>query len=155
MADGGKFCGDGVVDGMEECDGANLGGESCADFGLAGGQLSCDGQCRFDKSGCGGCGDNSPVVAMGWAGLTSGGLEHGIDIAETWAKVDATVWTNTTVAGELASDLHCVGWTSKVVDANNTTTVGVTAKADAHWTVGVSGQLCPGTRRLYCFQDPR
>lgn len=54
--------------GGEECDGANLNGKVCADFGFAGGNLNCkpanDPQypCRFDFSACSGpvpiCGNN-------------------------------------------------------------------------------------------------
>ncbi|HEV8324180.1 MAG TPA: hypothetical protein VG389_21355 [Myxococcota bacterium] len=61
--DGGTvgFCGDGVRDPGESCDGKDLGGESCATLGLAGGPLGCSiGECVFDTSSCtggGGCGD--------------------------------------------------------------------------------------------------
>jgi len=45
-------CGDGVVDAYEACDGANLGGQSCASLGLGGGTLGCTAGCRLDASGC-------------------------------------------------------------------------------------------------------
>lgn len=44
-------CGDGVVNGVEACDGIALGGKTCADFGGAG-TLACGSDCTFDKSGC-------------------------------------------------------------------------------------------------------
>jgi hypothetical protein len=52
-------CGDGVVTVPEECDGANLLGQSCQDLGFYDvGVLSCNAQCKFDKSQCTGfCGD--------------------------------------------------------------------------------------------------
>src|SRR5690606_36210012 len=43
----------------EDCDGSDLAGKTCADFGFAGGDLRCA-ACRFDTSGCiagGFCGD--------------------------------------------------------------------------------------------------
>lgn len=57
-------CGDGIVTFAEDCDGANLGGESCTSLGyLAGGTLACDGGCVFDTSLCdateGICGNNT------------------------------------------------------------------------------------------------
>jgi hypothetical protein len=52
-------CGDGQVNGIEACDGADLGGKTCVDFGstdVAG--LACTADCSFDKSGCKSyCGD--------------------------------------------------------------------------------------------------
>ena len=50
------LCGNGSIDPGETCDGANLGGQSCLDFGCSGGTLACAGDCSaFDTSGCTGC----------------------------------------------------------------------------------------------------
>lgn len=50
-----QFCGNGGVDAalFEECDGADLGGESCASVGLTTGSLACAATCELDTSGCG------------------------------------------------------------------------------------------------------
>lgn len=53
--DGGGRCGDGVRRGEESCDGADLGGASCASLGLGEGALACDATCAFDGSGCASC----------------------------------------------------------------------------------------------------
>ena len=45
-------CGNGEIDGDEECDGANLNGHTCADLGFDGGDLSCTAACQFDTRGC-------------------------------------------------------------------------------------------------------
>jgi len=45
-------CGNGVADLAEECDGADLDGESCASLGFAGGALGCSDSCTFDVSAC-------------------------------------------------------------------------------------------------------
>ena len=50
-------CGNGQIDpkgaGMEACDGADLGGKTCADFGGTAEQaLSCNTSCEFDTSAC-------------------------------------------------------------------------------------------------------
>jgi hypothetical protein len=51
-----ETCGNGVVDGeggLEECDGGDLGGQSCESLGyVGGGTLGCTDMCRFDASGC-------------------------------------------------------------------------------------------------------
>lgn len=53
------FCGNGVVEfgGSEQCDGMNLNGYSCQDFGYGQGVLACS-DCRFDMTDCSTCGDD-------------------------------------------------------------------------------------------------
>lgn len=46
-------CGNGVVEGDEECDGEELDGEACEDVGVFdGGDLACARDCTFDTSAC-------------------------------------------------------------------------------------------------------
>ena len=49
---GGAECGDGAIEGEEECDGDMLGDATCASLGFAGGALACDSICLLDTSGC-------------------------------------------------------------------------------------------------------
>ena len=44
-------CGNGVIDAGEQCDGGDLGGYGCWDFGYDQGYLQCSG-CGFDTSQC-------------------------------------------------------------------------------------------------------
>lgn len=54
---GTMLCGNGMIDGMEACDGANLNAKTCADFGgMAAQTLSCKADCTFDTSACQGMG---------------------------------------------------------------------------------------------------
>ena len=47
-------CGDGVINtGLEQCDGFNLGGNSCDTLRFGEGLLTCSAECRFDVSACG------------------------------------------------------------------------------------------------------
>lgn len=48
----GPACGDGVLEGEEECDGTHLGGETCGSQGYAGGELACTATCELDLSRC-------------------------------------------------------------------------------------------------------
>jgi subtilisin family serine protease len=49
-------CGNDLIECSESCDGTDLGGLTCADFGCAGGTLACNGSCSgFDTSGCTSC----------------------------------------------------------------------------------------------------
>lgn len=50
--DASGFCGDGVLNGAESCDGTDLGGETCESLEYKGGALECDESCLFDTSGC-------------------------------------------------------------------------------------------------------
>ncbi|MBN2724737.1 MAG: hypothetical protein JXR95_11760 [Deltaproteobacteria bacterium] len=47
-------CGNGVIDGLEECDGSELGGNDCTTVtgGFIGGNLSCSSSCTYDTSSC-------------------------------------------------------------------------------------------------------
>ena len=46
-------CGDGIVRlGVEDCDGSDLNGQTCASRGLPSGTLKCSSTCTFDTSGC-------------------------------------------------------------------------------------------------------
>jgi len=55
---GEALCGDGVREGDEVCDGADLGGHSCASEGFVdGGEMSCTDACTLDVSGCAACQD--------------------------------------------------------------------------------------------------
>lgn len=46
-------CGSGAIDAAsEQCDGSDLGGDSCASLGFASGTLGCTTACRFDTSAC-------------------------------------------------------------------------------------------------------
>ena len=56
-------CGNGILDAGEECDGINLGGQTCQGLAFSSGVLNCDADCFFDTSGCisGGGGFVPPV----------------------------------------------------------------------------------------------
>jgi len=51
-SDAGLTCGNGAIDAPEECDGTNLGGETCTSLGYASGALSCLPDCTFNKDSC-------------------------------------------------------------------------------------------------------
>jgi len=46
------LCGDSFVDTTEDCDNAELDGQSCTTQGFTSGPLSCDISCSFDTSSC-------------------------------------------------------------------------------------------------------
>lgn len=52
-------CGNGMIDGTEECDTNNINGASCADQGLSTGSVTCGGGCVLDYSACYQCGNGT------------------------------------------------------------------------------------------------
>ncbi|MCX6742442.1 MAG: right-handed parallel beta-helix repeat-containing protein [Candidatus Pacearchaeota archaeon] len=49
----GPVCGNNIIEPLEICDGSNLSGKTCLDFGYTGGSLSCHSDClSYDLSGC-------------------------------------------------------------------------------------------------------
>ncbi len=59
----GPVCGNGVIEGTEVCDGANLDDQTCVTQGFLSGVLACAGNClAFDASGCVGPGCGNGVI---------------------------------------------------------------------------------------------
>src|SRR5262245_11127462 len=58
-----QWCGDRVIDAsrLEDCDGSNVGDQTCQSRGYVGGQLQCDATCHFDTSQC----NTAPVPHCG------------------------------------------------------------------------------------------
>lgn len=52
----GPYCGDGVREAQEECDGEDLDGTTCQDLSYAMGTLACGADCKFDLRECAGGG---------------------------------------------------------------------------------------------------
>lgn len=50
---GASTCGNGEIEPPETCDGANLNGKTCIDFGLSPGNLQCNASCQIVVSACG------------------------------------------------------------------------------------------------------
>jgi hypothetical protein len=47
-----NLCGNGTINSGEQCDGTNLGGQSCTSFGFTGGTLSCNTSCQLVTNSC-------------------------------------------------------------------------------------------------------
>lgn len=63
LGGGDEYCGDGIANGLEDCDGDDFGLMTCSDIGsLQGGILACNANCSFNTDNCdagpGYCGDN-------------------------------------------------------------------------------------------------
>jgi hypothetical protein len=67
-------CGDGTKEGDEECDGDDLGGLACTDFGFEQGTLVCANDCTLFTNACSTCGDGQLAATEACDGNNFGGL---------------------------------------------------------------------------------
>ncbi len=92
---GSAVCGNGVREGAEECDGSDLGGATCGDFGCSSGTLSCTSSCTLDTSACTSCG-----VPMEWGTTSVDGAATTVLLAKTYTSpvvVTSVNYANNTV----------------------------------------------------------
>lgn len=83
-------CGNGVREGLEDCDGDDLAGGTCATVvGLDAGEIRCTAQCRWDPSACATCGN---------------GRREGDEVCDGFAPSSATCQT---VAGREEGLVRC------------------------------------------------
>ncbi len=70
------YCGDGVLNDDEDCDGNDVGGRSCTDVGdYTGGDLGCLSNCRFNVNSCTYCGDGARNGNEACEGVDVAGLD--------------------------------------------------------------------------------
>ena len=118
-------CGNGVLDGTEICDGADVGGASCEGLGFDGGQIACNTNCGgLDIDDCGTCGDGtldpgevcdlSATSAMSCTtfGFTGGTMTctmtcDGHDLSGCYACGDGLLDPTEACDGELLGDASC------------------------------------------------
>jgi hypothetical protein len=96
------------------------------------------------------------VIAANWDDLTSGGLRHAIDQAETGsaANLGDTVWSNTLPDGTPAGstpEAHCGNWTA--AGGGDDGHVGIPFSTEEDWTYTHTRMYCVFPQRLYCFQQ--
>ncbi|HEY3446019.1 MAG TPA: hypothetical protein VGK67_06610 [Myxococcales bacterium] len=135
-------CGNGTIDGTEQCDGANLNGKTCLTQGFTGGTLGCKADCTFNTAQCAGtnpCGNG-----------TIDGAEQ-CDLTNLNGKTCATVGGGFT-GGTLACKADCTFETAQCTGApacgiaatlGTVTQVGGSAKGGsaASGAAYVSGQF--------------
>jgi hypothetical protein len=68
------FCGDGIIEGLESCDGAPPPGKSCLDYGFDRGFLGCTATCELSFEKCG---------SFGW---TNWSIPGGANLTGVWAS---------------------------------------------------------------------
>jgi len=91
-SDGGEeLCGDGIINGEDECDGTNLNGKTCAE-GRGNGALSCKADCTFNYSGCSGQPlPPAPLDKKAYWGIKKDSLSPGI-VPEKLFTMNDKIW---------------------------------------------------------------
>ncbi len=96
-------CGDGVINGNDECDGDDKGTETCLTQGFEGGSLGCTPGCLFDTRGCTKCGDS---------------VRNGTDQCDDGDLGTATCVSQGFASGDLACKVDCTFDTSGCVSTS-------------------------------------
>ena len=93
---------------------------------------------------------NGLRVAASWDALTTGPLEHPINVDELGQSVHYVAWTGTLPDGTRApNSTHCDDWT----DNDNSAVLGDADAIDQTWTHGAVAD-CSVEALLYCFEQP-
>jgi hypothetical protein len=126
----GTTCGDGVKNGLDQCDGADLGGSTCASLGYTLGVLACDASCGLDTSDCSG----TPAPPCG------NGVREGVESCDGADLGGATCVSLGNTGGTLGCTLGCgfdtSGCTGQALPATGQTTC---------WEDGSETTPCAGT----------
>lgn len=148
-------CGNGVIESGEQCDGADLGGQSCMTRGFFGGSLSCNSNCTFNTSSCtsgggGGGGGGVPGVFFATA-IFRGKAYPGSDV--TFLK-DAQVAATTRAGADanfeislsnLISGTYTFGVWAEDSKGNRSLTHTFTLSVSSGASTVVSGIFLPPT----------
>jgi cysteine-rich repeat protein len=147
-----RYCGNDVLDRLEQCDGNDVGAAACSDFGYYAGELSCLGACRYDTTSCvGRCGDGTvdPVYGEFCDGAPPEGtcLGYGYDAGSLGCSSTCTPGTAT---------CERFGW--QIVDAvaprslwaRGSDTLMIASNSASAWiTIGSLREMAPtGTYRV-------
>ncbi|MBL8126878.1 MAG: hypothetical protein U0Z70_12160 [Thermomicrobiales bacterium] len=96
------------------------------------------------------------VIADNWSDLTSGTLNHAINMTEDGGNITTTsakVWTHTSADGTTSTEIPpewcCHNWRS----TSDVGTLGNASLASSSWSSDYY-QSCSEKARLYCFQQP-
>lgn len=114
----GPFCGDGIVNGAEPCDGTHLNGHTCSEFGCSSGTPQCL-SCVVVNTGCSSC-SGAAKAERPWA----------YDDADTLG----TVFYLSSTDGPVGSYLSVFGDDFGATRGNGGVTVGGTAASIVSWS---------------------
>ncbi len=128
----GGDCGDGVVEGVEVCDGTQLGDATCEAVGYGAGEISCDDVCELDLSGC-----TDPFCELTCIG--EGDICVGRDAAHSSCAVECAADATCDDDGFTCCMGGCVDLQS---DPNNCGACGVPCQGDC--VNGACGDACGG-----------
>jgi hypothetical protein len=150
----GPVCGNGIAESGEQCDGSDLGGQTCEGLG---GTLSCKADCTFNTSGCTTEEEEAPsvggvapapiatiVILEGWAYPKSKvtALKDGQVVKTVYANSKAEFWVE---ISNLTSGTYTFGVWAEDKNGRRSITYSLTFYVRANTTTKISGIFLPPT----------
>lgn len=132
-------CGNGIVEGDEECDGNALNSKSCSTQGFSGGSLSCAPSCEFVTSSC----TNTPPVSNGGGGGGGGGVNFS-------SPISPVISTETTSMVNFSGYAYPKSTVTFLKDAQIIATT--VADSKANFSINISG-LSGGTYIFSAYSE--
>ncbi len=116
-------CGNGAIDDGEQCDGANLNGQTCESQGFDSGDLACTEECRFDTAACVVALVEIPPYSMVYGTVVE---EEDGSLVNTGSSSAAIVLDRSYAVGEIAT-IRLDGMTDPVEGSSRPSTLQVSA----------------------------
>jgi len=153
-----SVCGNGIVEPGEQCDGANLNGQTCVGLGYIGGTLSCNANCTFNTSAC----TSAPPPPGGGGGappsatkvILQGKAYPGADITvlydgkvATVAKADAEADFKIEIT-TLTAGIYNIGLWAEDNQGRRSITFSFTVTVSSGTITTISGIFIPSTIEL-------
>jgi hypothetical protein len=130
------YCGNGIADGSEQCDGTDLRSKTCPLLGFTAGTLACKTDCTYDTSACTTCGNGVIETGEECDGANLGGAT-----CQSLGFQKGTLACNGTCSFDVSGCSTCgdgIISGTEVCDGTNTGTTTCTSLGHAPGTLGCS-----------------
>ncbi len=138
-----EYCGDGVKNSTEQCEGSDFGGKSCASYGYTKGTLSCS-SCIISSSGC----SNSSSSGGSSGGGGGGGDQGSVESLEAFSDLQRREFSDDDLGEEVTLEetvpLEASSDETTTTEDVASPVVEETKKRDYSWVGGIVAALVGG-----------